>query len=253
MLRTLERFELHWDGSVLYQSQRSEAYRQALDLLDKKRLLYACICTRKALRRSAGTNPQRVAAYPGHCRDKKIGRHRLHALRVKTTTDPVCVHDQLQGRIEHSLAEEPGDFIVRRRDKAFAYQLAAVIDDHEQNITEVLRGSDLLDSTPRQVYLQQLLGLPTPDYLHVPVLVDRRGAKLSKQTHAPPVNEKKTAEALFFLLERLGQLPPSELKEAAPSELLEWAVAHWDVSPLRRVRSIPLESGVALHDCHGII
>jgi len=129
--------------------------------------------------------------------------------------------------------------------------LAVVIDDHEQNITEVLRGSDLLDSTPRQVYLQHCLDLPTPDYLHVPVLVDRRGDKLSKQTHAPPVDESQPAETLFYLLNRLNQSPPSELNGAAPSELLEWAAAHWDVSRLPRVRSILLESGEALHDHHG--
>ena len=245
ILRTLERFGLHWDGPVLYQRQRSEAYRHALDLLGEKGLLYPCICTRKALRRLAEMNAQRSAAYPGHCRDKKINRHQPHALRIKTTARPICVHDQLQGCIEQNLAEETGDFIVRRRDQAYAYQLAVVIDDYEQNITEVLRGSDLLDSTPRQVYLQQLLELPTPDYLHVPVLVDQRGDKLSKQTHAPPVNEKKPAETLFYLLSRLKQSPPAELKGAAPSELLEWAIAHWDVSRLPRVRSLPLESGGA--------
>ncbi len=243
ILRTLERFGLHWDGSVLYQSQRSEAYRHALDLLDEKGLLYSCICTRKALRRSAETSAQRSAAYPGHCRDKKINRQLPHALRIKTTARLICVDDQLQGRIEQNLAEEPGDFIVRRRDQVFAYQLAVVIDDHKQNITEVLRGSDLLDSTPRQVYLQQCLDLPTPDYLHVSVLVDRRGDKLSKQTHAPAVDEKKPAEVFFYLLSRLNQSPPVELKRAAPSELLEWAVAHWDISRLRPVRSLPLESG----------
>jgi len=224
-----------------------------LDLLDEKGLLYPCVCTRKSIRRSAGANAQRTAAYPGFCRGKYISRHQPHALRIKTTARPICIHDQLQGCIEQNLAEQTGDFIVRRRDQAYAYQLAVVIDDHEQNITEVLRGSDLLDSTPRQVYLQQLLELPTPDYLHVPVLVDQRGDKLSKQAYAPPVDEKKPAQTLFFLLNRLNQSPPSELKEAAPSELLEWALAHWDVSRFPRVRSIPLESGEARHDCHGMI
>jgi glutamyl-Q tRNA(Asp) synthetase len=253
ILRTLECFGLHWDGPTLYQSQRSEAYRHALDLLNEKGLVYPCICTRKALRREAETNARRASAYPGHCRDKKIGRQQPHALRIKTTTRPVCVHDQLQGRIEQNLAEGTGDFIVRRRDRAYAYQLAVVIDDHEQNITEVLRGSDLLDSTPRQVYLQQLLNLPTPDYLHVPVLVDRRGDKLSKQTHAPPVDETDPAETLFYLLHRLNQSPPPELIGAAPSELLEWAITHWDASRLPRLRSIPIESGEAIHERHGMI
>jgi len=230
---------------VLYQSQRAEAYRYALERLEARGLIYPCNCTRKAIRRLAETNARRGSVYPGRCRDKKISRQQPHALRIKTTARPVCVHDRLQGRIEQNLAEETGDFIVRRRDQAYAYQLAVVVDDHEQSITEVLRGSDLLDSTPRQVYLQQMLNLPIPDYLHVPVLVDRRGEKLSKQTHAPPVDETEPAETLFYLLNRLNQSPPAELKGAAPSELLEWAVAHWDVSRLPRIRSLPLESGGA--------
>jgi glutamyl-Q tRNA(Asp) synthetase len=240
ILRTLERFGLQWDGPVLYQSRRSAVYREALERLEQKGVLYACACTRASILRGTRAGAGAAAVYPGRCRDKQVSRQRPHALRIKTTDTPTRIHDQLQGTIEQTLSEEPGDFIVRRRDQAYAYQLAVVIDDHAQGISEVVRGSDLLDSTPRQVYLQQLLDLPTPAYLHLPVLVDRNGDKLSKQTDAPPVDEKRPGQTLFYLLERLNQSPPAELQAAPPEELLEWATEHWNPTQLPRSRSIPI-------------
>jgi glutamyl-Q tRNA(Asp) synthetase len=235
--RTLERFALHWDGQVVLQSQEAPAYQAALEQLDAAGLLYACTCSRKTL--AALPRPSADAAiYHGLCRNASNGRNRAHALRVIVADAVIQFDDKQQGPQRWDLACEFGDFIVFRRDGFVAYHLATVVDDARAGVTEVLRGHDLLASTPLQIHLQQLLGLPTPDYRHVPVIVNREGAKLSKQNLADAVDARDPSATLFTLLELLGQAPPAELCKAPPEAILTWAVAHWEVSRLAGVERV---------------
>ncbi len=225
ILRTLERFGLHWDGEVVYQSRRREIYEAAIAKLRRDGRLYPCRCSRKDLE-PAGP------VYPGHCRRRSVDPSRPHALRIRIDPTPIAFHDRLQGRQVWRLTEQCGDFVVRRRDGIHAYQLAVVIDDAELGVTEVLRGSDLLDSTARQIHLQRCLDLATPSYCHIPVLVDGSGHKLSKQTGAPAVDGRDPGPVLFTLLRWLRQDPPAELRQAPAGTVLEWAVGHWRLERL---------------------
>jgi len=226
ILRALERCALFWDGPVLYQSQRTERYQAALEFLEVAGLAYPCTCTRRELAhqpRARDSGP----IYPGTCRDGVRRPDRPRAMRLRVTETPVEFQDALQGRYRQGLASEVGDFVLRRADGLFAYQLAVVVDDADQGITQVVRGSDLLDSTPRQIYLQRRLGLSTPDYAHLPVALDERGEKLSKQTHAPPLDDRHPGPAMVAALRFLGQQPPLELERETPALIVNWALAHW--------------------------
>lgn len=238
ILKTLENFGLHWDDAVIYQSARTEHYHAALQQLLAGDLVYRCICTRKILSRHQQDHPDKAHLYPGFCRTKIHSGNIRHALRIKTGSQTVHFHDALQGLIEHILSEQHGDFIVLRRDNIIAYQLAAAVDDRQELITEVVRGYDLLDSTPKQIYLQQLLGYGSPNYMHVPIIVDIHGQKLSKQSYAEAVDRRDPKTVLYDVLELLRQHPPKALRGAPVSELLEWAIAHWNPAPLRYKRSI---------------
>lgn len=233
ILRTLERFGLLWDGKVTRQSRMREAYEAAIKDLDQNGLLYPCSCSRKSL---AELGP----VYPGRCRHGFVDRSLPHALRVRVGDHSITFYDRLQGRQTHNLAYSCGDFIVRRRDRIHAYQLAVVIDDARLGVSEVLRGCDLLDSTPRQIHLQRLLGLREPAYSHIPILVDDAGQKLSKQTGAPAVENAEPGPLLHRLLHRLGQDPPQELQRAPAAEILSWAIAHWDPGRLSGRRQIAI-------------
>ncbi len=233
ILKTLEGFGLFWDGAVDYQSEKLDVYQEAIDTLDTKGWVYPCICSRKTL---AGTGP----VYPGWCRNRTIDVSRPHALRVRTDSNTIGFDDRLQGPFSLNLATSHGDFIVRRRDGIDAYQLTVVVDDQRTGITDVVRGCDLLDNTPRQIHLQKLLDLPTPDYCHIPVLVGPEGQKLSKQTGAAPVNRSKPGPLLHYLLRLLGQDPPKELHRADPPEILSWATAHWRIDSIPKTRQIAI-------------
>ena len=187
ILKTLDTFGLHWDRSVAYQSQYLDVYHEILDKLAKDKLIYPCTCSRKTL----------TAVYSGVCRDKQRLLNSLYSHRIKTDNRIISFKDELQGLVSHNLAEQHGDFILKRKDQIIAYQFAVVIDDDRQHISHVVRGYDLLDSTPRQIYLQQVLGLVTPGYMHVPVIVDEQGYKLSKQTRATAVDEKQPQAVIF--------------------------------------------------------
>jgi glutamyl-Q tRNA(Asp) synthetase len=224
--RQLESFGLTWDGEVLWQSRRTERYLAALDQLRSH--LYPCTCTRRELEDSAmAIDGARV--YPGTCRDGASGT-RAPATRVRTTAQRIEFEDRLQGPQSQSLARDIGDFVLRRADGLFSYQLAIVVDDAEQGVTDVVRGADLLQSTARQIWLQRLLALPTPRYLHVPVVVNAQGEKLSKQTHAADATRADIPAALRFL----GLPPPVDL-DPAPAALLAWALAAWSVERLPRL------------------
>jgi glutamyl-Q tRNA(Asp) synthetase len=199
ILRTLQSLGLHGDGPVLFQSTRSMDYEKAIQSI--KTHTYWCGCTRREIADSSlGLAADGAQIYPGTCRNGLPPGREPRALRVRVPDEVISFTDRVQGRIEQNLAREVGDFVLHRADGQFAYQLAVVVDDAAQGITDVVRGADLLDSTARQIYLQRLLGLPTPRYLHVPVAVNAAGEKLSKQTGATPIDPKTDVpRALAFL------------------------------------------------------
>ena len=241
ILRTLERHALEWDGAVLYQSTRSEAYEAALERLRTDGWLYECSCTRSEIAARGRRGPFGLI-YPGTCRNGPLPSRRQRALRVRTHEHPICFTDLLQGPQAQSLQETSGDFVVRRADGLYAYQLAVVVDDAEQGITDIVRGADLLDSTPRQIHLQQLLGQPTPRYLHLPIAVNADGEKLSKQTHAQPLDDSHASGNLWQALAFLGQAPPVDLRRSRPHELLAWAQQEWRLETIPHCGSIRLEA-----------
>jgi glutamyl-Q tRNA(Asp) synthetase len=212
ILRTLERFGLEWDEPVIYQSARTDAYGEALDTLRRHGFVYPCGCSRK----DAGP------VYAGTCR-RRAPQGTPVAWRLVTDDAPICFNDRLTGTYCQNLAAEVGDFVVRRADGLFAYQLAVVVDDAAQGITDVVRGSDLLDSTPRQIWLQRLLGYPEPRYMHFPVVTNEAGEKLSKQTFAPPLRTEETCSDLARALRFLG-FPLPEEAGLPPREMLRSAV-----------------------------
>lgn len=237
ILRDLDRHGLYWDGVVRYQSQHLEDYRTALARLAAAGLTYRCTCTRRELRQFASSDPAGII-YPGFCRNGPRHQRRRAAIRLKVPDAVIGFADLLQGRFEQNLVTDVGDFVLRRSDGLYAYQLAVVVDDAAQGVTHVVRGSDLLDSTPRQIYLQRQLGLSEPAYLHIPIGVDRRGQKLSKQTCAKPLDHDRPASALVAALKLLGQHPPVELSGMPPPIILEWAAAQWSSSRIPRRREL---------------
>jgi len=224
ILRALEAFGLEWDGEVAWQSARTALYEAALDRLRDAGVVYRCRCSRKEVADS-GLRGIEGAIYPGTCRGLHLGREIAGADRLVVGDARIAFEDRLQGDVEQDLAREIGDFVLKRRDGLHAYQLAVVVDDAEQAIADVVRGADLLQSTPRQIHLQRLLGYPTPRYLHVPVAVNANGEKLSKQTLAPAVDARRAATTLADALEFLGQPRPPA---GPPREILARAAQDWD-------------------------
>ena len=235
ILSTLEDCGFEWDGPVVYQSARTGLYRAAFERLIAAGAVYACGCTRKEIADSAlAIDGARI--YPGTCRHGLTPGREARAFRVRTSDAPIEFIDRVQGRVSQGVEGEVGDFVLLRADGCFAYQLAVVVDDAAQGITDVVRGADLLDSTARQIHLQRLLGLPTPDYLHLPVAVNPRGEKLSKQTGAGTAGRESLAAAFEFL----GHALPGELHNAPPAELLAWGIANWDAARIPKARAIPV-------------
>jgi glutamyl-Q tRNA(Asp) synthetase len=238
ILRQLEAYGLVWDGSVLYQSRRDDAYTAALDALRSQGAVFPCNCTRSQLAR-APRSAEGEIVYPGTCRLHAAPRMEKHAWRVRVVNVSTHFVDRIHGALQQDLAHEVGDFVVRRADGLFAYQLAVVIDDAFQGVTHVVRGADLLWNTPRQIYLQGLLGLPTPVYAHVPLVTNAAGQKLSKQTLAPALPERGRRAVLAQALAALAHPVPAELVGAGPPELLVWASAHW------KIENVPLQPTIA--------
>ncbi len=235
ILHDLEKFGLVWDETVYYQSQAQDYYHEAMAQLFSQNRVYRCHCSRQFLN---GLNLKKPQVYPGLCRNKHSSEPQPHALRIKTDHTVFSFRDRLQGFINQNLADHTGDFIIRRKDRIFAYQFAVVIDDYQQHVTHIVRGHDLLDSTFRQLHLQDQLEYSRPEYMHVPVIVDHQGLKLSKQTHARAVNAEKPTETLFLLLSLLKQGPPESLRKASVSEILAWAIEHWTPQKMARVKKI---------------
>ena len=230
ILRTLESYGFKWDGKVLFQSTRVEAYQAALDDLRKRSIAYPCVCSRKQQAEVRESMNLPSGFYPGTCRSRmNCEVVEQQSVRMLVDEREISFIDKLQGRQQQNLRQDVGDFVLFRADGQFAYQLAVVVDDAAQGITEVVRGSDLLDSTPRQVYLQQVLGVVTPDYLHLPVVVNDAGEKLSKQTYAKPLPLDQPLVALWHASDFLGQKPPADLADAGLSEFWQWAMSNWQL------------------------
>ncbi|MCU7851958.1 MAG: tRNA glutamyl-Q(34) synthetase GluQRS [Candidatus Thiodiazotropha sp. (ex Monitilora ramsayi)] len=238
ILQTLDDFGFTWDGPVMYQSQRTEAYEAALESLIQKGLAYRCGCSRKEIAQIAQMGEE-GPIYPGTCRNGQAKTRDSHSIRLLTQHKEIICTDQVQGNICLNPGKELGDFIIRRSDGFHAYQLAVVVDDAWQGINQVVRGADLLMSTPRQCYLQQLLRLPKPHYAHLPLAVDSQGRKLSKQYQDAPVDSRQPIESLLQALAFLGQPSPAE-KPVNLSEFWAWAIEHWSL------RKIPAQRQIAV-------
>ena len=223
----LNRLGLIPDGPVLYQSSRLDAYQAAVDRLLKNGLAYPCACSRKDLPASG--------KYAGTCRNGIPGDKNPRSIRFRVEAGICAFEDKLQGLVSESPADIGGDFIIRRADGLLAYQLAVVVDDDFQGVTQVVRGADLLDSTSRQICLQKALGLATPDYMHLPVVISADGKKLSKRIQADPVKDQEPASAVEQALKFLGQNPPSGL---SLNGLWEWALEHWNTELIPRAKTI---------------
>ncbi|MBS1191086.1 MAG: Glutamyl-tRNA synthetase, class Ic [Rhodocyclaceae bacterium] len=244
ILATLEAFGFEWQGEVLWQSQRLEAYQAALAELKSRGLAYGCACSRKEIAEAA-SHPavDGGLAYPGTCRAGLPPGRPARAWRLRVPDEDWGCEDRLQGAVIQRLERDVGDFVLRRADGQFAYQLAVVVDDAFQEITDVVRGADLIDSTPRQIWLQHCLGVATPRYAHLPVATNAAGEKLSKQTRAPALDPARGGTELVRALAFLGQQPPAELARAGFPEIWQWARAHWRFEALPRQRAVALSGG----------
>jgi glutamyl-Q tRNA(Asp) synthetase len=234
ILRTLERFGFEWDGEVVWQSRRGARYAAALDALRERKFTFECSCSRSQLADEA--------RYPGTCRAIPPSPGAPTATRLKVESERIEFDDRIQGRFRQNVAESVGDIVIRRRDGFFAYVLAVVIDDAAQHVTHVVRGADLLDNTPRQMYLQHLLGLDTPRYAHLPVLTEPGGQKLAKSSRSVPVVGEPVIPQLLRMFELLKLSPPSGLRGATAAEAWKWAVDSWNINNLPRRLGLPLDS-----------
>lgn len=234
ILFTLESFGFEWDGEVVYQSQRHHLYQAALNELKTQNLVYPCFCSRKDWHAAAKIGLDGFV-YNGCCRTlfhqkQSINQHKIAAWRVMVSDEDFSFDDQIVGMETQNLARDIGDFVLLRADGFWAYQLAVVVDDAEQGITHIVRGQDLLVSTPRQIYLQRCLNYPTPHYAHLPLLTNQYGQKWSKQTLAPKLD---TAQAERLLRQVMHYLNiPDAPSVARISDLLQWSIQHWSLSAL---------------------
>ena len=238
ILEILESAGLTWDGPVLYQSRQLEKYDDALSCLEQQGLIYACTCSRKALQQRSEQKGT-PGVYPGYCSSKDNPTTIAHALRLRTDSTAIEFRDRIQGYQKQDVLHRVGDFIVRRKDRIHAYQIAVVVDDQSQGISHVVRGIDLLDSTARQIFLQSKLSLSNLCYAHIPVVVDRQGTKLSKQSGAKGINNKGISKAVYDALCLLRHTPPAVMADASSSELLSWAIETWDIRKLEKLENIP--------------
>lgn len=237
ILQTLVAFGFKWDDDVIYQSQRTLIYQQAFEQLQNSRLIYPCNCSRKEIADSA-THGIEGLVYPGTCRLGMLEVRSQQAWRIKTTDKPISFYDAIQGNQSQQLNRDIGDFVLKRADGLFAYQLAVVVDDASQNITHILRGADLLNSTPRQIYLQQLLGYKQLSYAHIPLAVNANGEKLSKQNLALPIDKTNAPQQIFDALVFLGQNPPPFICQRPLIKIWDWAISNWQLSKVSHTISI---------------
>ena len=237
ILKTLQAYGLHWDGDIIYQSRRYQAYEKILSQLTEQKLCYACSCTRKIIKQQGGI-------YLGSCRDKQLDfSGNALRLNVQKLNKPVTrFHDRLQGDVFLNNREVHEDFIIKRKDGLYAYNLAVVIDDIHQGVTEVVRGADLLHTTGKQIALYQLLNAQQPTYLHLPIAVTSPGQKLSKQNHALAIDKENPIPTLLKALEFLGHALPSDADTTSCTKILAWATENWSLQNIPKQAEIQLDS-----------
>jgi glutamyl-Q tRNA(Asp) synthetase len=236
ILKTLEAFGFQWQGEIVYQSQRTELYKHALEQLISQKLIFPCLCSRKQLVKIDSS------IYPGTCRSRLPPETNPHALRIHANDIDITFNDYVMGRQTQNIKHECGDFIIKRRDGLFAYQLAVVVDDALQGITEVVRGADLLSSTNRQIYLQQQLNYATPLYCHLPLAVDKKGNKISKSAGTARVDIRHKEKLLISVFTFLGQPVPNDLEKSSLDDIWKWAIQNWDVQLVTQENTILLTS-----------
>lgn len=234
ILQTLHHYGLQWDDDVLYQSQRHARYESAVQLLLQQEQAFYCTCSRSQIAANSGST-----TYPGTCRGCTTPPDQPHAIRLLVSNDDIEFTDLLQGPLHCNLQQQSGDFVIKRKDGLYAYHLAVVLDDADQGITHIVRGSDLLESTFSHWHLQNVLALCHPSYAHLPVIVNAQGQKLSKQTYAEPIPITEPSPYLLYCLKALGQQPPSSLAGAAAKTILDWACEHWQLPQVPHQRSLP--------------
>ncbi len=243
---TLRNFAFEWDGNVCFQSHRMELYREALAVLATSSRSYACRCSRSTLSATQIAEPGTEPVYPGTCRHDVSAADGPHAIRFAIDAEqvPVEFDDFMQGHYGQDCRHEAGDFVIRRRDGQVAYHLATVVDDAAQGVNEVVRGADLLSSTPRQILLQRALDLPAPRYGHLPLLTEPDGQKLAKSRRAVPLAAEAASQQLWQVLVWLEQAPPLELAAAPVKSIWDWAIPNWQPGRLmgRRERRLEAEA-----------
>jgi glutamyl-Q tRNA(Asp) synthetase len=242
IIATLDALGFQWNESIVRQSERTDTYRTALDRLLADGRAFPCSCSRTELQAAQppGREQSDELYYPGWCRNGVRAPERPLATRFRVAPGRITFADGLQGTQTAELVHDTGDFVIRRRDGLFAYQLAVVIDDAAQNITHVVRGADLLGSTARQIALQGALGLTTPEYAHLPLAIDANGVKLSKSTGAAAVDARQPAQELWRTLHFLKQGPPPDLRRSPLATMWEWAIENWQAQPLAGLRQMEL-------------
>ena len=242
IVATLAALGFEWTGSIVKQSERHALYQTALDRLLAAGRAFPCTCSRTELQAAQppGRDPSDELFYFGWCRNGVRAPERPSAIRFLVAPGAISFADRLQGLQTTDLALDTGDFVIRRRDSLFAYQLAVVVDDAAQNVTHVVRGADLLSSTARQIALQAALGLTTPVYAHLPLAIDANGIKLSKSTGAAAVDARQPARELWRTLQFLKQGPPPDLRRGPVAPLWMWAIEHWQAQPLAGLRQMEL-------------
>ena len=239
ILRTLDGFGFEWVGEVVVQSERLDRYHAALVRLQLDGDVYPCACSRSEIALAASSRSvDGGLVYPGTCRAGLADGKAARAWRLRLPDQELRVVDRVQGEVRQNPQREVGDCVLLRADGQYAYQLAVVVDDGAQGVNAVVRGVDLLDSTARQIWLQQRLGLPTPSYAHLPVVVNAAGEKLSKQTHAAAVSAAEGSAPLLRALRFLGHCPPAELSGAPLPEFWRWAIEHWSMTRVPALRAV---------------
>ena len=236
ILHTLEQFGFEWDGAVTRQYDRAERYEEALGALHAQGRTFACCCSRAQLRAQF----EDELRYPGTCRARQIAPDTPAAIRVRVDAGYVLFTDRIQGTYRQDVADAVGDFILKRRDEIYAYVLAVTVDDAAQGVTHIVRGADLLDNTPRQIYLQRLLGLPEPSYAHVPVLTEAGGGKLAKSRRSVRLTADSPLPQLCAVFSLLGLAPPPSLASAAISAAWRWAIGQWDLNKVPKRLDLPV-------------
>ena len=254
ILQDLEAFGFDWDGPVLWQSDQFDHYREALEKLLAQGDCYSCDCSRRSLRELGVASGPLGQIYPGLCRDRGLDPAD-RSIRLRTADAGLQrFHDRVYGDFGLDLERDVGDFVLRRNDGIYAYHLAVVVDDALQGVDQVVRGSDLLENTCLHLYLQQRLGYEAPEYLHLPLINNVDGVKLSKQTGARPLDHDRASVLLVAALRHLGQQPPDELTGERPQSILEWSCRHWNSARIPRQRALPDrggEAGSSLESEHG--